>query len=100
MRTDRSIASDAKFRKPQRILVSERIRVQLPDEQFLVPDLEIIDVAEDANLPHNGGARAQLWRNDDAPLHVELARLAVVVDGGEKSDARWVITRHGGQLAF
>src|SRR6185503_15795121 len=80
------------------VLVRPRFALQLVEEALVVPDFEIIDPAEHADVADDRRAVAQLRWNDDAPLAVELGGLAVVVHPVEKLQARGMIAGHLEQL--
>ena len=79
------------LRQLQAVLVGPWVAQQLLREALLVPDFEVIDLAEHAHIADDGCAVAQLLRNDDAALAVEFARLAEVVDAIEKLEARRMV---------
>ena len=67
---------DSKFRQLQSVFIRPGLALELLREPFFVPHIEIIDAAEHPHLADNGGAVPQCLRDDDAPLVVQLARLA------------------------
>src|SRR5436190_7502882 len=88
------------LRQPQAVLVRPLIARQLLREALVVPDLEVIDLAEHAHIADDGCALAQQRRDDNAALCIELAFLAVVADAIEKLQARGMIRRHPGEPVF
>src|SRR5712691_4801635 len=89
-----ALASYPVLRKPQSVLVRPLIARELLREAFVVPDLEVIDLAEHAYIADDRRAVAQQLGHDDATLRVELALLAVVADAIEKLEARRMVGRH------
>src|SRR6188474_3081536 len=90
--------SDSVFGQSETVLVGPRFALQLLEEALVVPDFEIIDPAEHADVADDGRAVAQMWWNDDAPLAVEFGGLAVVIHAVEKLQARGMIGGHLEQL--
>src|SRR6266513_5077152 len=66
------------LRKLEAVLVCPLIARELLREALFVPHLEVIDLAEHAHIADDRRALAQQRRDDDAPLAIELALLAVV----------------------
>src|SRR5437762_10664872 len=86
--------SDPVLRQLQSVLVRPLIARELLREALVVPDLEVIDLAEHAHIADDRRAVAQQLRDDDATLRVELALLAVVADAIEKLETRRMVGRH------
>src|SRR5438874_7934945 len=87
-------ASYSVLRQLQSVLVRPLIARELLRETLVVPDLEVIDLAEHAHIADDRRAVAQQLWHDDATLRIELAFLAVVADAVEKLEARRMVGRH------
>src|ERR1041385_6550075 len=79
-----TIELDAMLRQPHAIVVGPHLAAQLLCEPLLVPHLDVIDAPEHAHVADNRSALAEMRRNHDPSLPVELGRLAVVIDAIEK----------------
>src|SRR3989442_15942155 len=82
------------LRELHAVLVRPLIARELLREALFVPHLEVIDLAEHAHIADDRGAVAKQLRDDDAPLAIELAFLAVVADAIEKLEARGMVGGH------
>ncbi len=60
-------------------------RCSLREEAIVVPDVEVVDLAEHVDVAGHRGGVAQADRNEHAALRVELAGLTEVVDAIEKA---------------
>src|SRR5262249_5674659 len=69
-------------------------------EALLVPDLEELDLAEDADFADYGRAVAQLLRQHHAALSVEVAGLPEISDPIEEFDLRGMAVRHQSELGL
>ena len=85
---------DSMLRHPKTIVVRPRLALELLHEALLVPDIEIVDSAEHADIADNGAALPQMGGDPDPPLRIELDRLAEVIHAIEKLQPRGMIGRH------
>ena len=77
-----------------RVVVGERLALQLGDEPLVVPHVEEIVLAENVDLAgHPADSRSREWMSD-ASLRVELGHLSEVVHPVEKLQPRGMSGRH------
>ena len=64
------------------------VALQLGEEAIVVPDVEVVVLAEHVDVAGHRGGVAQAHGDEHAPLRVELGGLAEVVDAIEKAEPR------------
>src|SRR2546423_940362 len=79
------------LRELHAVFVRPLIARELLREPFFVPHLEMVDLAKHAHIADDRAAVAQLLRDDNAPLRVELALLSVVADAIEELENRRMV---------
>ena len=79
-----------------RVVVGVRLALHLGEEAIVVPDVEVVVLAEHVDIAGHRRGLAKANRNEHAALHVELAGLAEVVDAIEKAQfvaGAWTASR-------
>src|SRR6478672_6522632 len=87
LRSSRADASsNTELRERSSVVVGIRFALQLRDQSIVVPDFEVVVVAEDVDIAGHGCRLAKANGDKRAALRVQLAGLTVVVDAIKETE--------------